>query len=37
MAFLLWFEVVGLTPLEAIVQVADYYLGLENFSDGPNS
>jgi glutamate formiminotransferase/formiminotetrahydrofolate cyclodeaminase len=25
-------EIVGLTPLEAIVQVADYYLGLENFS-----
>jgi glutamate formiminotransferase/formiminotetrahydrofolate cyclodeaminase len=25
-------EVVGLTPLEAIVQVADFYLGLENFS-----
>jgi glutamate formiminotransferase/formiminotetrahydrofolate cyclodeaminase len=25
-------EVVGLTPLEAMIQVADYYLGLENFS-----
>lgn len=25
-------EVVGLTPMEAIVQVADFYLGLENFS-----
>lgn len=25
-------EIVGLTPLEAIVQVADFYLGLENFS-----
>jgi len=25
-------EVVGLTPLEAMVQVADFYLGLENFS-----
>ncbi len=25
-------EIVGLTPLEAIVQVADHYLGFENFS-----
>lgn len=25
-------EVVGLTPMEAIVQVADFYLGLENFT-----
>ena len=25
-------EIVGLTPLEPILQVADYYLGLENFS-----
>ncbi|MCD6162540.1 MAG: glutamate formimidoyltransferase [candidate division Zixibacteria bacterium] len=25
-------EIVGLTPLEGIVQVADYYLGFENFS-----
>jgi len=25
-------EIVGLAPLESIVQVADYYLGLENFS-----
>jgi glutamate formiminotransferase/formiminotetrahydrofolate cyclodeaminase len=25
-------EVIGLTPLEALVQVADFYLGLENFS-----
>lgn len=25
-------EIVGLTPLEAMVQVADFYLGLENFS-----
>ncbi len=25
-------EIIGLTPLEAIVQVADHYLGFENFS-----
>jgi len=25
-------EIVGLTPLESMLQVADYYLGLENFS-----
>lgn len=25
-------EIVGLTPLEAMIQVADFYLGLENFS-----
>jgi len=25
-------EIIGLTPLEAIVQVADFYLSLENFS-----
>ena len=27
-------EIVGLTPLEAIVQVADFYLGFENFTSG---
>jgi glutamate formiminotransferase/formiminotetrahydrofolate cyclodeaminase len=25
-------EIVGLTPLEPVIQVADFYLGLENFS-----
>lgn len=25
-------EIIGLTPMEAVVQVADFYLGLENFS-----